>query len=244
MGSRRLNLFVILFVLGLLAVSALAIINNRTILGIDLRGGTQLVYEGEPTPNNQTVDPEDIDRAIEIIRDRVDSLGVSEPEISRVGQKGIQISLPDVQDSQRAADQVGETAQLNFYDLSPNVVPANPDTKDVSAANLDQQTLPSFYEAVELASKQPESCNDVCTVAGDRYYLFNSETKELVAGPEAKKSDLFLDPAAQDLPKNQQEILTDQAGDDRRQGRLHELRRGDRASPASTATSSSRTSRR
>ncbi len=207
MGSRRLNLFVILFVLGLLLASALVIINKPTVLGIDLRGGTQLVYEAQPTPEVPEPEGEDIERAIEIIRDRVDTLGVAEPEISRLGLTSIQVSLPDVQDAARAAEQVGDTAQLYFYDLEPNVIPIQDGVDRVSAANLDQQTAPRLYDAVKLAAEQPESCDKVCTVTGPRYYLFDKETKELVAGPESDKQDLFADPAAQDLPKDQQEIL-------------------------------------
>ena len=65
------------------------------MLGLDLKGGTELVYQGRPTPQVPEVTPEDIDRAIEIIRERVDSLGVSEPEISRVGEDQIEVGLPE-----------------------------------------------------------------------------------------------------------------------------------------------------
>ena len=71
----------------------------------------------------RTIDGEDIDRAIEIIRDRTDTLGVSEPEIARIGTDQIRVGLPDVQNAERAIDQVGDTAQLYFYDCEPNVIP-------------------------------------------------------------------------------------------------------------------------
>ena len=77
MRGRRRHLFVLLFVLGLLAVSALVIINQPTRLGLDLKGGVQLVYQGEPTGQVKSVSGEDIDRSIEIIRQRIDTLGVS-----------------------------------------------------------------------------------------------------------------------------------------------------------------------
>jgi SecD/SecF fusion protein len=206
MGSRRLNLFVILFVVGLLIGSGVIIAGKRTVLGIDLRGGTQLVYEAQPTPANPTVEGEDIDRAIEIIRDRVDSLGVAEPEISRLGESSIQVGLPDVQDTQRAVDQVGDTAQLYFYDLEPNVIPLDPGTDTVTAANLDQQSTPSLYDAVTLASEQPRECME-CTASGSRYYLFDAETEELVAGPEQDRADLFALPEAEALPKGQRDVI-------------------------------------
>ena len=86
MGKRRNSLIILGLVVVLLAASIYVIASKPTVLGLDLRGGTELVYQGRPTPQVPDVTPEDIDRAIEIIRERVDSLGVSEPEISRVGQ--------------------------------------------------------------------------------------------------------------------------------------------------------------
>ena len=206
MGSRRVNLFVVLFVLGLLVGSGVVIASQPTVLGLDLRGGTQLVYEAQGTPANPDPTPEDVDRAIEIVRDRVDSLGVAEPEISRVGAQSIQIGLPNVQDTSRAVDRVGDTAQLFFYDLEPNVIPVEKGTDTVTAANLERQTTTSLYDAVKLASEQPQEC-DNCTASGSIYYLFDSETEDLVAGPEQDRADLFADPEAEALPKNQREVI-------------------------------------
>jgi SecD/SecF fusion protein len=208
MGSRRLNLFVILFVLGLLAGSLAVIMTKETKLGLDLRGGTQLIYEAEGTPQNPNPQGEDINRAIEIVRDRVDALGVAEPEISQLGETSLQVNLPDVQDIERAKDQVGTTAQLFFYDLEPNIVPLQDDVDTVTPSTIPQQSAPRLYDAVKLASKQPEECfQNRCTTAGSRYYLFDSESKELVAGPDESRRDLLDIPAAQDLPKNRREIL-------------------------------------
>ncbi len=83
MGSRRRNSLVLSFVVILTAASLYAISAKETVLGLDLSGGTELVYQASPTPQNPTIEPTDIDRAIEIIRDRIDALGVSEPEIAR-----------------------------------------------------------------------------------------------------------------------------------------------------------------
>ena len=56
------------------------------------------------------------------MRDRVDSLGVAEPELQRSGSDQIEVSLPGVKNAERAADQVGTTAQLYFYDWEPNIL--------------------------------------------------------------------------------------------------------------------------
>jgi SecD/SecF fusion protein len=217
MGSRRVNLFVILLVLAMLVGSAIVIATKSTKLGLDLSGGTQLIYQGEGTPDNPEVDGEDIDRAIEIIRDRVDALGVAEPEIAPLGETQVQVSLPNVTDTKEAIDQVGDTAKLYFYDLEPNVVPVEPDVDEVTPANLNQQRVPNLYDAVELASKQKPECKD-CTTEGPQLYLFEKQSHAYVAGPEGAKDDsekslaqaerdLLEAPGAADVPEDDRKIF-------------------------------------
>jgi SecD/SecF fusion protein len=189
LANRRRNLFILLFVAGLMAVSLLVIFTKETKLGLDLSGGTELIYQGRATPQNPEVQGEDIDRAIEIIRDRTDSLGVAEPEISRIGEDSVRVGLPDVQNADRAIARVGDTAQMFFYDWEPNVIP-NPN----STANPAESPFPRLYDAVQLASEQPPECfEDKCTTNGPSYYLFDAQSKQLIAGPEATQQDLFVD---------------------------------------------------
>src|SRR5918997_511377 len=114
MTSRTRNLSIIALVLVLLAGSAAIIATKRTVLGLDLRGGVELVYEGRPTPQVPKVTPEAVDDAIDTIRKRTDALGVGEPEIQRAGANQISIGLPDVENADRAEEQVGATAKLQF----------------------------------------------------------------------------------------------------------------------------------
>ena len=69
---------------------------------------------------------------------------MSEPEIQRAGANQISIGLPAVKNAARAEQQVGTTAQLQFYDWEPNVLPPN---------QAQNPTL-SIYTAVQTASKQ------------------------------------------------------------------------------------------
>ena len=116
MTDRRRNLAILGIVVVLLAGALAVIVTKPTKLGLDLRGGIELVYEGKPTPKVPEVTPQAIDDSIETIRKRTDALGVSEPEIQRAGANQISIGLPDVQNADRAVEQVGTTAQLQFYD--------------------------------------------------------------------------------------------------------------------------------
>jgi SecD/SecF fusion protein len=156
MTDRRRNAFVLLVVAALVIVSALIIASKPTRLGLDLKGGVQLIYQGEPTPQVQKVDAEAIDNAISTIRKRTDALGVSEPEIQRCGEKEICVGLPDVKNFQRAEQQVGSTAQLQFYDWEPNIFEGP--NKLVDSATAAQNRAPntpifSLYQAVLRASQ-------------------------------------------------------------------------------------------
>ena len=113
----------------LLAIVAVAVgaliatlaVGNAPQLGLDLQGGASVVLR----PNRQ-VSQGVLEQSIEIIRNRVDALGVAEPEISRQGSNII-VQLPGVRDARRAIDVVGQTAELRFRPvLDPNL-PLNPD---------------------------------------------------------------------------------------------------------------------
>ena len=105
MSDRRRNIFVLLTVVGLLAASLAVIFSKPTKLGLDLQGGVQLVYEARPTKQQPTVTPEALDRALDIMRERVDRLGVAEPELQRSGPNQVSVSLPGERNADRAADQ-------------------------------------------------------------------------------------------------------------------------------------------
>src|SRR6185436_20840639 len=94
MGNRRRHLFVLLFVFGLIAISGLVIVGKETKLGLDLKGGVQLVLQARPTPQQPTIDSGSMERAIDIVRSGCDQLGVSEIEVSQVGSDQIQVGIP------------------------------------------------------------------------------------------------------------------------------------------------------
>ena len=96
MSDRRRSLLILLLVFGLLAASLVVIATKPTKLGLDLQGGVQLVYEGKPTPQQPTVDQQALDRALQIMRERVDAFGVAEPELQLLGARQIEVNLPGV----------------------------------------------------------------------------------------------------------------------------------------------------
>src|SRR3954462_956476 len=124
MTDRRRNLFILLLVAGLLAASVVVIATKPTRLGLDLKGGVSLIYQAKPTKQS-AVTGDAIQRTLDIMRERADQLGVAEPEIQRSGSDQIDVSLPDVRNADEAANQVGTTAQMYFYDWERNVLDSN-----------------------------------------------------------------------------------------------------------------------
>src|SRR5918912_4513255 len=152
MTERRRSLLILAAVVALMAGAAVAVAAKPTRLGLDLKGGVQLVYQAKPTPQQPTVTQEALGRALDIMRQRVDAFGVSEPELSQLGANQIQVNLPGVSDAQRAANQVGSTAQLFFYDWEANILDENCQTNPDTNANTEQPVA-GLYTAVKQASK-------------------------------------------------------------------------------------------
>jgi SecD/SecF fusion protein len=177
MSERRRSLFVLLLVLGLIAASVFAVSSKSTKLGLDLQGGVQLVYQGQPTAQQPTVTQEALQNSLDIMRQRVDAFGVSEPELLLSGQNQIEVNLPGVDNAERAAQQVGSTAQLFFYDWEKNILDesckADPDE------NASEKTpITGFYKATKQASKCPPQ-KDGNNNAADapRFYAFDKTSK-------------------------------------------------------------------
>jgi SecD/SecF fusion protein len=191
MSDRQRHGFVLLLVAGLIAASVFAIATQKTVLGLDLKGGVELVYQGEATPQSP-VNQASLQRAVDIMRSRVDQLGVAEPEIQTTGNNLITVGLPDVKDVTRAEQEVGQTAELYFYDWEANALTSNGktvasqlQTQDPAALTMSQGVgggpgLPGggglpLYQAVTLASKQPAApLAPTLSRKGPAYYLFGA----------------------------------------------------------------------
>src|SRR5436190_7501120 len=160
MTDRRRNLIVLAIVGFLLVVSLMIIVPGgplakKTQLGLDLRGGIELIYQAEPTPQVPKVTPQAVSDAINTIRKRTNTLGVSESEVQQQGRDTVVVGLPGVKNAARAEQQVGTTAQLQFYDWEPNVI--GPDGKELGENAVDygpaNTPIPGLLDAVKRAAK-------------------------------------------------------------------------------------------
>jgi len=108
-SKNRLSIGLILLVLAGLYIGRFAF-GLKPRLGLDLKGGVSLVYAAK----GKKIDKGVLEKTVEKIRERVDKLGVSEPEISTQGSRNISVQLPGIHDPERAKALVGKTAQLQF----------------------------------------------------------------------------------------------------------------------------------
>src|SRR3712207_6206828 len=121
MSSRRNNLIVLGLVAILLGVAAYLIfirhpVTESTQLGLDLEGGVSVQLQGYQTDGSQ-VTRQEMEQAVSVIQQRVNSLGVTEPEIQIQGQDQVIVNIPGITDQRRAVEVISRTAQLGFYQV-------------------------------------------------------------------------------------------------------------------------------
>ena len=118
--------------------------------GLDLKGGMYLVLEVDQEGMNSAEAQDALLRVKEILYNRIDKFGVSEPEITTFGSSRIVVKLPGLQDPERAKNLLGKTARLEFRMVRP-------DTEIEDAlAKLDQVFLADVLQAESAESLETE----------------------------------------------------------------------------------------
>ena len=128
-NALRWRALVVVAVIG----GAVALVATRPVkLGLDLEGGTQIVLEAQDTDRIR-VDGDVASRTLEVLRRRVDALGVTEPTLQRSGDRRIIVELPGVADPDEAVRVIGRTAQLAFHPVE--AIGAGPSTTVTTPAD-------------------------------------------------------------------------------------------------------------
>ena len=180
MTQRRRSLLFLGLVIGLLAASVVAIALKPTVLGLDLKGGSRLLYQAVPSAEVPNPGPADIDRTISVIDRRVNAFGVAEPEIQREGTDQISIALAGVTDPQQLEDLV-KPAQMNFFDYELSVVDNARLGSPTTTSQFDVfKGAEKFLKPLDLKGKTPT------------YWLFGpSPDRTLLVGPSQSKAKLI-----------------------------------------------------
>ena len=178
--NRRTSILVVgLLAAALIGVALLAVpgspIKQSPTLGLDLQGGLEVTLQAVPPPDRELTD-EDLTRSVDIMRNRVDKLGVTEPEIRTQGSDQIVIQLPGVKDPASAAEIIGTTAQLELYDLETSLAGPSISIQRYPVEN------PSLYDLLARVQTQVEGKSDA-------YYLVNPTTKRVTGGPFGSRAE-------------------------------------------------------
>jgi len=188
-GGLKIAIFLIVLIVAI-AVSFNPLVNNLQ-LGLDLRGGCEVVLQAIPEEGEEITD-EDMIGLIEVIRNRVDNLGVSEPTIQRSGEDRIIVELAGVDNPDDAIDLIGQTAKLEFIDPEGNVVISGSDLKNATGQNYNG----SNYIALEFsdegaqkfASATSANVGKVITIVLDDKVLMSPVVEEAITDGRAQIS--------------------------------------------------------
>ena len=127
-------------------------------LGLDLRGGTQVILDPQPITEGAQVTEEQLQQSVEIIRARVNGIGVAEADVSIQGSGNdavIVVSVPGVTQD-RIVELVGRTALLNFRPVK-NIL--NPAPGDASAQQPTDSGTSTTKKDKKAADKKSANAN-------------------------------------------------------------------------------------
>lgn len=96
-------------------------LEKRINLGLDLKGGMHLLLKVDTSRLSEKAKEDASDRAVEVIRNRIDAFGVREPSIQKQGLDEVVVQLPGITERERAIDLIGKTALLEFKIVSNDV---------------------------------------------------------------------------------------------------------------------------
>ena len=209
--------FAIIFIL---AVSAGFIVANKLELlkittkfpfrlGLDLQGGTHLVYEGD-LKNIDERDRGDAMNAVrEIIEKRVNAFGVAEPVVQVTGSNRLIVELPGIKNTQEAVKQIGLNPFLEFREENPDY--ATPENRDL--IDYNQMFRPTGLSGKHL--RRSEIIFNPTTNAPEISLQFNEEGKKLFAeitrNNLGRRVAIFLDGVPISAPVVQTEITAGEA---------------------------------
>jgi SecD/SecF fusion protein len=169
LSTRRSHLVLMGVILAAVVGSLLLAIpgsptHRKPTLGLDLQGGLEVVLQAVP-PRGHKLTSEDLTRSRDIIENRINGLGITEPDVRTQPPDQIVVQLAGVHDQAKAAAIIGKTAQLEFYDFENAV------TGPSRGVNGLPQPTPKLYDLlkqIQVRAKQGSP---------QAYYLFKTKTK-------------------------------------------------------------------
>jgi protein-export membrane protein SecD len=169
-------------------------------LGLDLQGGMHVVLEVDKSELDENSAKDARERALEIIRNRVDEFGVAEPIIQAQGSDRIMVELPAVQDPERARNLIGKTAQLEFKLVE------SPENTNVLFSQIDRIAV-----NLDIPGLEKDAASDE-TVPTDPFFdpFTEADTAEADAtSVETDTTELAEDDTSEDTTADTTDVFSD-----------------------------------
>ncbi|MBC6974611.1 protein translocase subunit SecDF [Bacillus sp. Xin] len=210
-STRIVAFFLIVLLIGGIIGATGKNITKGISLGLDLRGGFEILYEVKPAKKGDKIDHDALVSTVGALENRVNVLGVSEPNIQIEGKDRIRVQLAGVKDQQKAREILSTQAKLTFRDVDDNLLMDGTDLKGGGAKQtFDDQGRPSvgltlksadkFREVTEKVSKMPPPTNLMVI------WLDFEEGKDSYKAEAAKPNPKFLSAATVNQVFNQKEV--------------------------------------
>jgi len=158
-------------------------------LGLDLKGGMHVVLQVDKTKLSPEESKDAVDRALEIIRNRVDQFGVTEPVIQKQGEDRVIVELPGLEDVERAQELIGRTAQLEYKLLPTPEVTMEVITQidnAIAGKKEGEKQKEEPKEKKEEKVEEPKKDEDI-------FALDQDTTEDVFEEEYAEEEDLFVD---------------------------------------------------
>ena len=179
MRERR-NYLLILGAIAALLVGAVLLavpgspLYKKPTLGLDLQGGLEVVLRAVPQ-KGQSIDPQQMQIAQQVITQRVNASGLASPNIAIQGGNEIVIQLAGVHDPAKAAKTIGSTGQLQMFDFETSLLPPT------VQGNQQPAPVPSLYGLLKAVQTKANKGSP------QSYYLFKTVKKKITTKVKGKK---------------------------------------------------------
>ncbi|WP_126427904.1 protein translocase subunit SecD [Brevibacillus marinus] len=201
------------FALFLLVVATLAVLIATTMgptaknitLGLDLKGGFEILYRVEPLEEGQAVTPELLKATAGMIDKRINIGGVTEPEIVIENPDRIRVRIAGVTDQEKMRELIGKPAVLTFRDETGKVVLNGSDlAPDGASVGFDEYTkepvvILKFAEAEKFAEVTRQNIGKVLAIYLDEDVLYTPRVNEVIPNGQARISGGYTVEEAQEL---------------------------------------------
>ncbi|HZK37347.1 MAG TPA: protein translocase subunit SecD, partial [Clostridia bacterium] len=219
---RARNIVIFLIIIAVLGLSIFVAFNGLKIgsykikpvkesvrQGLDLKGGVYVVYEAQTDKTGVELE-QLMEQVIEVFSKRVDSMGLTEPSITREGGKRVRVELPGVKDAQEAINMIGKTAQLQFVAADGEVVITGANVLKAQAGfgqgnapqvslQFDKEGAQKFAEATERLVNMPNREDRIIYIILDEDVISYPEVSTKIPDGQASITGNFTIETASNL---------------------------------------------